>query len=67
MNFGQGVFEFVSLKCRLDEKGQGIVEYAILLAFVVVIAVVIGSGGLKEKVSNSFDNNVELYDKVEEG
>ncbi len=40
----------------LDEKGQGIVEYALILAFVVVVAAAItNSGTLKTKVSSVFE------------
>ena len=49
----------VSLRSYLKEKGQGIVEYAVLLAFVVAIAAwLIGSGGIKEEVSNTFSKTV---------
>lgn len=41
----------------LGEKGQGIVEYALILAFVVVVAAAItGSGNLKGKVQGAFEN-----------
>lgn len=41
----------------LGEKGQGIVEYALILAFVVVVAAAItGSGDLKGKVQGAFTN-----------
>lgn len=48
------------LKARyLSEKAQGIVEYALILAFVVVVAAAIANGGgLRDKVGNAF-NNVE--------
>lgn len=44
------------LKTRyMTEKAQGIVEYALVLAFVVVVAVAIGSSGdLTSKVSSVF-------------
>jgi Flp pilus assembly pilin Flp len=39
----------------LGEKGQGIVEYAVLLAFVVAVASYVGSGGtLTNKISSVF-------------
>ena len=40
-----------------SEKGQGIVEYALLLAFVVAIAGVAlnANGGLGEAISNVFE------------
>ena len=44
------------LKARyLGEKGQGIVEYALIIAFVVVVAAAIASGGdLQTKVKSVF-------------
>lgn len=40
---------------ELREKGQGIVEYALILAFVAVVAAgLTNAGGLKDKVSSSF-------------
>ena len=42
---------------KLDEKGQGIVEYALILAFVVVLAIALTSdGGIQEKVKATFSN-----------
>lgn len=49
----------VTLRSYLKEKGQGIVEYAVLLAFVVAIAAwLIGSGGIKDEVSKTFSRTV---------
>lgn len=49
----------VSLRSLLKEKGQGIVEYAVLLAFVVAIAAyLIGSSGLKDEVSGTFSKTI---------
>jgi pilus assembly protein Flp/PilA len=41
-----------------SEKGQGIVEYALILAFVVAIAVVAlkSDSGIGQKIQNLFDN-----------
>lgn len=41
-----------------NEKGQGIVEYALILAFVVAIAVVALStdGGIGQSIQNLFTN-----------
>ena len=46
------------LKARyISEKAQGIVEYALILAFVVAVAAALtSSGGLKEKVTNVLTN-----------
>ena len=41
----------------LGQKGQGIVEYALILAFVVGLAIVLtNTGGLKDAVSDVFTN-----------
>lgn len=46
----------------LDEKGQGIVEYALILAFVVVVAVAIASGGeLQTKVKKVFEDITNAF------
>ena len=44
----------------LGEKGQGIVEYALILAFVVLIAAALVNGGeLTTAVTNVFSNVTE--------
>ena len=49
----------------LSQKAQGIVEYALILAFVVVLAVVLTSdGGLSDAIKNVFGNAAT---KVNEG
>lgn len=49
----------------LSQKAQGIVEYALILAFVVVLAVVLTSdGGLSDAIKNVFGN---AADQVEKG
>ena len=41
----------------LGEKGQGIVEYALILGFVVVVALVLtGQGGIQERITGVFDS-----------
>ena len=41
----------------LEQKGQGIVEYALILAFVVAIAAgLTNAGGIKDKVSAIFSS-----------
>ena len=43
------------------KKGQGIVEYAILLAFVVSIAAFLfTNGGLKDEVTATFDSTASI-------
>lgn len=45
------------LKLRyLNEKGQGVVEYAAIVAVVVVIAVALGNGTFKNAVINMYSN-----------
>ncbi|MBQ9377797.1 MAG: Flp family type IVb pilin [Schwartzia sp.] len=53
------VMEYVKARylSGLSEKGQGIVEYALILAFVVIVAAAItGQGDLKNKVQNVFNS-----------
>ena len=56
----KAMWEYVKgryLSRYLDEKGQGIVEYALILAFVVVVAVAIANGGdLQTKVKKVFED-----------
>jgi len=56
------MLEYLKARYLSDEKGQGIVEYALILAFIVVVAVAIGSGGqLQNKVGGAFNNVVTLF------
>ena len=46
----------------LGEKGQGIVEYALILAFVVVVAAAItNAGGLRTKITTVFTNITNAF------
>ncbi|MCR5758497.1 MAG: pilin protein [Selenomonas sp.] len=48
--------KFFSLR-YLNEKAQGIVEYALVLAFVAVVATALGTNGqLTQKVKGAFDS-----------
>lgn len=49
---------FTYVQSRLaSQKGQGIVEYALILAFVVVVATAItDSDGLSKKIKDVFDS-----------
>lgn len=50
------IMEYVKAR-YMGEKAQGIVEYALILAFVVVIAAAItNSGGIKDGILNTFNN-----------
>ena len=44
-------------KIKSSEKGQGMVEYALIIAFVAAIAIFVLSGdGLGGAISSAFDN-----------
>ena len=46
----------------LGEKGQGIVEYALILAFVVVVAAAISNaGGLRTRVAQVFTDMLNAF------
>ncbi len=46
-----------TMRSFFKEKGQGIVEYAVLLAFVVAIAAFLfGNTGIKDEISNTFSD-----------
>ncbi|WP_416196754.1 pilin protein [Selenomonas sp.] len=53
------------LKARyLSEKAQGIVEYALILAFVVAVATAItNGGGLRNKVAKVFTDVTRAFGK----
>lgn len=55
------------LKARyLTEKGQDLVEYALLLALVVAVgAAVVDAGGIREHVGNIFDSVKSLVTKAD--
>ena len=42
-------------KLKVSEKGQGMVEYALIIAFVAAIAIFALNGKLKENVSAAFE------------
>lgn len=42
-------------KLKKSEKGQGMVEYALIIAFVAAIAIFVLNGGLRSAVSSAFD------------
>ena len=51
------------LKARyLSEKAQSIVEYALLLTFVVVVAAAITNGGLRDKIKGVFESVSNAFD-----
>ena len=59
------ILEYLKVRYA-SEKGQGIMEYALILAFVVVVAAAIGSGGdLQPKVKAVFTSLSGLFGKQE--
>ena len=51
------------IKAKLNQKGQGMVEYAVIIAVVAGIAVAVLNGNLKESITQAFDT---AGDKVNE-
>lgn len=50
----------------LEQKGQGIVEYALILAFVVAIAAgLTNAGGIRDKVTAIFTSVGDTLDKAQ--
>lgn len=48
----------------LSEKAQGIVEYALILAFIAIVAVAVANGGdLQTKVKKAFDDVSGMFGK----
>ena len=53
----KGLFQ----KIKSSEKGQGMVEYALIIAFVAAIAILVLSGdGLGGAVSSAFNNACDM-------
>ena len=52
LNYIKGLVE----KIQTSEKGQGMVEYALIIAFVAAIAIFALNSGLRDAVSGAFDN-----------
>ena len=51
----------ISLRKFFKEKGQGIVEYAVLLAFVVAIAAFLfNNGDIKNEVTATFNSTASM-------
>ena len=56
------------LKARyLSEKAQGMVEYALIVALVVGIAVIAFQGGLKNAVQNAFNHASTAIENASNG
>ncbi len=51
----------VSMRKLFTEKGQGIVEYAVIIAFVIAVAAYIfGSGGLRDEITKTFSKTASV-------
>lgn len=57
---------FKKVKSKLSQKGQGMVEYALILAAVAILAGVVLSdtGGLRTAITTAFQNAVGQINKV---
>jgi pilus assembly protein Flp/PilA len=51
-------------KFKASEKGQGMVEYALIIAFVAAIAIVALNNGLGTAVSNAFGGASAMVDSA---
>ncbi len=51
-------------KLKKQEKGQGMVEYALIIAFVAAIAIFVLNGKLGEVIGNAFDTASEAVDSA---
>ena len=51
-------------KLKASEKGQGMVEYALIIAFVAAIAIVALKNGLGDAIKNAFGGASELVDSA---
>lgn len=47
-------------KLKKSEKGQGMVEYALIIAFVAAIAIVALNNGLGDAIKGAFTNASEM-------
>ena len=54
-------------KLKVSEKGQGMVEYALIIAFVAAIAIFALNGQLKNSVSQAFEKANENVTNATEG
>jgi Flp pilus assembly pilin Flp len=51
---------YIEIKTR--EEGQTVIEYALILAFVALVAAVLAAGGdIEQAVSNAFDSVDDLF------
>ena len=58
------VWSKTMVESKLGKKGQGMVEYALILAFVVVLALALtNTGGIADKIKAVFTNVGSALDK----
>ncbi len=51
-------------KLKASEKGQGMVEYALIIAFVAAIAIVALNNGLGKAVDNAFSGAADMVNSA---
>ena len=51
-------------KLKASEKGQGMVEYALIIAFVAAIAIVALNNGLGQAVKNAFGGASDMVNSA---
>ncbi|MBQ6131023.1 MAG: Flp family type IVb pilin [Selenomonadaceae bacterium] len=51
-------------KLKASEKGQGMVEYALIIAFVAAIAIVALNNGLGTAITNAFTGAASMVDSA---
>ena len=51
-------------KLKKSEKGQGMVEYALIIAFVAAIAIFVLNGQLKGVIGGAFDKASQAVDSA---
>ena len=54
------------MKLKASEKGQGMVEYALIIAFVAAIAIIALGNGLGDAVKGAFETASDLVDSAKD-
>ena len=54
-------------KLKDSEKGQGMVEYALIIAFVAAIAIFVLNGKLGTAINGAFENASQAVDDASKG
>ena len=63
----KAMWDYVNVR-YLNEKGQGMVEYALILAFVVVIAAFLtGNDGMGQAIQNVFTRVTNVLNQANQG